>query len=173
MKHTRKHDLPGLWWHTEFLRQAWVWGQPKLQSMFQDRFQSYTNSKRNKNKNSSRFFCFVFTIIQLKLAQKSIPQKVLMLLNNWVASVSYEAMTASTSKLRRQNLRAQVFGRCGCCILLFWVCWPCDLDVVGLQFFRRHRIWGIAHEVMSSVGFGEGYDISDAWGSSDKTQQSV
>ena len=45
--------------------------------------------------------------------------------------------------------------------------------MIGLQFLRRDRIWGIAHEVVPPEGFGKGYDISDAWCSSDKAHQSV
>lgn len=45
--------------------------------------------------------------------------------------------------------------------------------MIGLQFLRRDRIWGIAHEVMSPEGLWEGYDISDASRSSDKAYQSV
>lgn len=45
--------------------------------------------------------------------------------------------------------------------------------MIGLQFLRRERIWGIAHEVVPLEGFREGYDISDAWCSSDKAYQSV
>lgn len=58
-------------------------------------------------------------------------------------------------------------------LFCFWVCWPGDLDMIGLQFLRRDRIWGIAHKVMPLERFGEGYDISDAWRSSDKAHQSV
>lgn len=58
-------------------------------------------------------------------------------------------------------------------LFCFCICWPGDLDVIGLQFLRRDRIWGIAHEVVPPEGFGEGYDISDAWCSSDKAHQSV
>ncbi|KAB1260835.1 hypothetical protein Cadr_000024361 [Camelus dromedarius] len=48
-----------------------------------------------------------------------------------------------------------------------------DLDVIGLQFLRRDRVWGIAHEVVPPERFGEGYDVSDARCSSDKAHQSV
>lgn len=55
----------------------------------------------------------------------------------------------------------------------FFVCWPGDLNMIGLQILRRDKIWGIAHEVLPPEGFWEGYDISDAWRSSDKADQSV
>lgn len=58
-------------------------------------------------------------------------------------------------------------------LFCFCICWPGDLDVIGLQFLRRDKIWGIAHEVVPTEGFGEGDDISDAWCSSDKAHQSV
>lgn len=45
--------------------------------------------------------------------------------------------------------------------------------MIGLQILRRDKIWGIAHEVLPPEGFWEGYDISDAWRSSDKADQSV
>ena len=45
--------------------------------------------------------------------------------------------------------------------------------MIGLQFLRRDRIWGIAHKVVALERLGEGYDISDAWRSSDKARQSV
>lgn len=55
----------------------------------------------------------------------------------------------------------------------FRVCWPGDLNMIGLQVLGREEIRGIAHEVVSPEGFWEGYDISDAWRSSDKAYQSV
>lgn len=58
-------------------------------------------------------------------------------------------------------------------LFCFWVCWPGDLDVIGLQFLRRDEIWGIAHEVVPPEGLGEGDDVSDAWCPGDKTYQPV
>lgn len=58
-------------------------------------------------------------------------------------------------------------------LVCFWVSWPGDLDMIGLQFLRRDKIWGTAHEVVPPEGFREGYDISDARCSSDKAYQSV
>ena len=45
--------------------------------------------------------------------------------------------------------------------------------MIGLQVLGRDGIWGMAHEVVPPEGFGEGYDISEAWRSSDDAHQSV
>lgn len=35
--------------------------------------------------------------------------------------------------------------------------------MIRLQLLLRHQVRGAAHEVMTSKGLGEGYDITDAW----------
>lgn len=58
-------------------------------------------------------------------------------------------------------------------LFCFGVCWPGDLDVVGLQLLRRDEIWGVAHEVVPPEGLGEGDDVPDAWRPGDETHQPV